>query len=72
MFYKNKRLNLFKQAFSVNGITKTYLFSRTPKNTFFSLIGKKDADLHQLMRNHLVGGPSTVLSLKDCQSKMKL
>ena len=51
MFYQNKGLDLFKQAFSVGGITKRYLFSQTPSDCFFLLIDKKNLDLHQLMMN---------------------
>ena len=59
-FYQSKGLDLFKQAFSVSGITKRYLFNQTPFDCYFSLIAKKNADFHQLMLNQLVGGPSLV------------
>ena len=49
IFYKNIGLDLFKQAFSVSGITKRYLFSQNPSNSFFLLIDRKNVDLHQLM-----------------------
>ena len=60
VFYQNKGLDLFKQAFSVSGITKRFLFNQTPLDCFFLLIDKKNADLHQLMLDQLVGGPSIV------------
>ena len=60
IFFQSKGLDLFKQAFSVSGITKRYLFNQTPSDCFFSLIDKKNADLHQLMMDQLVGGPSLV------------
>ena len=57
-FYQSKNLDLFKESFS--GITKRYLSNQTPVDCFFSLIDKKNADLHQLMLDQLVGGPSIV------------
>ena len=62
VFYQSKGLDLFKQAFSVSRITKRYLFNQTPSDCFFSLIDKKNADLHQLMLDQLVGGPSIVFN----------
>ena len=59
-FYQSKNLDLFKESFSVSGITKRYLFNQTPLDCFFSLIDKKNSDLHRLMLDQLVGGPSIV------------
>ena len=61
IFYQSKGLDLFKQSFSVSGITKRYLFSQTPSDCFFSLIDKKNSDLHQLMMDQLVGGQAWFL-----------
>ena len=60
MFYKNEVLDFFKQAFPVSRITNRYLFLQTPSDCYFSLIDKKNADLHQLILDQLVGGPSIV------------
>ena len=60
MFFQNKVLDLFKQAFSMSGITKRFLFSQTSSDCFFSLINNKNSDLHQLLLDQLVGGPSIV------------
>ena len=60
MIYENKGLDLFKQAFSVSGITKRFLLLQTPSNCFFSLIDKKNGNLHQLMLDQLVSEPSIV------------
>ena len=59
-FYKSKRLDLFKQAFSASWITKQCLFTQAPKDTFFPLTDQKDKDLHDMTQGRLVGETSII------------
>ena len=59
-FYQSKGMDLFKQAFSISGITRRYLFKQIPCGCFFLLIDKKNSDPHQLMMDQLVGGSNLV------------
>ena len=53
-------MDMLKDAKSIPGLTLRYLFKTLPKDVFFSLINKKHKDLHRLLREQMVGGPSIV------------
>lgn len=60
-FYKEKlNLDMLKQGKSIPGLTLRYIFKTLPNDVYFSLINEKHKDLHTLLRNELVGGPSIV------------
>ena len=57
-FYSQLGVDMFKDAFSVPGLTLKYLF-KTSHSTF-SLYDKKNSDLHDLIKSNNVGGPSII------------
>ena len=59
-FYKDRKLDMFKDGISVPGLTNKFLFDSITDGSFFSLIGEKDKDLYETIRKNLVGGPSIV------------
>ena len=59
-FYKSLGVDMLKDAVSVSGLTLRYLFKSLPKDVYFSLINEKHCDLHTLLRDQIVGGPSIV------------
>jgi hypothetical protein len=58
--YHELGVDLLKDGISVPGITLKYLFNTLPSDTFFSLFGEKQKEIHSLLREHLVGGPSLI------------
>ena len=57
-FYKNLQVDTFKDGISLPGLTLCYLFSNEEAN--FTLMDKKNADLHELIQSNNVGGPSII------------
>ena len=55
MFYCQLGVDMFKDGISVPGLTLKYLFKTTEAN--FALY---DSDLHELVHNNMVGGPSII------------
>ena len=51
---------MFKQGISVPGLILFYLFNDLPEKTYFTLFNEKNKDLHHLVKDHMVGGPSLV------------
>ena len=51
--YQQRGIDMFKQGISVPGLTLLYLFNDLPEN-------EKNKDLHHLVKDHVVGGPSLV------------
>ena len=51
---------MLKDAISVPGLTLKYLFKSLPSQVYFSLIHEKHKDLHELLRQQMVGGPSII------------
>jgi G:T-mismatch repair DNA endonuclease (very short patch repair protein) len=61
-FYRGLGVDMLKDSISIPGVCMKYLFSTLPSDTFFSLIGEKQRDLHDTFRDQLVGGPSLVFT----------
>ena len=60
-FYAKKGIDMFKDGIGVPGLTLRYLFKTIEsENVYFSLFSENQADLHSLLRNQLVGGPSII------------
>ena len=59
-FYQQRGIDIFKQGISVPGLTLLYLFNDLPEKTYFTLFNEKNKDLHHLVKDHVVGGPSLV------------
>ena len=61
-FYRERGIDMLTDGISVPGLTLKYLMKSIPNSTNFSLIHNKDADLFQIMKRNLVGGPSIVFT----------
>ncbi|KAK7087561.1 hypothetical protein V1264_021595 [Littorina saxatilis] len=59
-FYQSLGLDMLKDAISVPGLTLRYLFKTMPPSVYFSLMGRKQEDVHHCMRDSIVGGPSVI------------
>ena len=59
-FYQGLGLDMLKDALGIPGLTLRYLFKGVPRGVYFSLINKKHRDLHELLRQQIVGGPSLI------------
>ena len=59
-FYQQRGIDMFKQGISVPGLTLLYLFNDLPEKTYFTLFNEKNKDLHHLVKDHVVSGPSLV------------
>lgn len=82
--YREKKIDMFKDAISVPGLSVRWLFNESEGEEFsIPLISKKNADLYKTIRANIVGGPSivfhryheadkTVLRQHDFQSDGKL
>ena len=51
---------MFKQGISVPGLTLLYLFNGLPEKTYFTIFNEKNKDLHDLVKDNIVGGPSII------------
>ena len=51
---------MFKQGISVPGLTLLYLFNDLPEKTYFTIFNEKNKDLHDLVKENIVGGPSII------------
>ena len=49
---------MFKQGISVPGLTLLYLFNDLPEKNYFTIFTEKNKDLHNLVKDNVVGGPS--------------
>ena len=59
-FYKNKKLDLFKDGVSLPGLVLKYLMRQTKYD--FSLFKDEDNELFYKLKNSIVGGPSIVFN----------
>ena len=59
-FYQQQNIDMFKDGISVPGLTLLYLFNDLPSNTFFTVFNKTNSDLHQLVKDNIVGGPAII------------
>ena len=57
-FYKTLQCDMFKDAVSIPGLCSRYLFLHSKTN--FILFDEKTKDVHRLMRENLIGGPSII------------
>ena len=59
-FYQHHNIDMFTDGISVHGLTLLYLFNDIPSNTYFTVFNKTNSDLHQLVKNNIVGGPAII------------
>ena len=60
-FYQQHNIDMFKDGISVPRLTLLYLFKDLPSKTYFTVFNKTNSDLHQLVKNNIVGGPAIIL-----------
>jgi hypothetical protein len=58
-FYKERNLDLFKEAFSLPGISSRYVFKTSP-NAKFMLFNEKNGDIDKALESQMTGGPAIV------------
>ncbi|XP_076815041.1 uncharacterized protein LOC143461131 isoform X2 [Clavelina lepadiformis] len=61
-FYWTLSVDMLKDSISIPSITLKYLLSTLERGIFFSLIEKRDADLHRLIRENITGGASIIFT----------
>merc|ERR1711860_412145 len=53
---------MLKDGIGVPGLTLRYLFKTIPSDVYFTLFSKHTKDIHTLIRQQLVGGPSIIFN----------
>ena len=62
-FFKTElQLDMLKDGKSIPGLTLRYLFQELSPDVYFSLFNERQADLHTLLREQIVGGPSIIFN----------
>ena len=59
-FYQQHNIDMFKDGISVPGLSLLYIFKYLPSKTYFTVFNKKHSDLHNLVKNNIVGGPAII------------
>ena len=59
-FYHQQHIDMFKDGISVPGLTLLYLFNDLPPNTYFTVFNRTNSDLHELVKDNIVGGPAII------------
>ena len=59
-FYRDRHIDIFKDGISVPGLTLLYLFNDLPPDTNFVNFNRTNSDLHQLVKDNIVGGPAII------------
>ena len=59
-FYQQHTIDMFKDGISVPGLTLLYLFKDLPSKTYFTVFNRTNSDLHQLVKDNIVGGPAII------------
>ena len=57
-FYQQRGIDMFKQGISVPGLTLLHLFNDLLEKTYFTIFNEKNKDLHDLVKDNVVGGTS--------------
>ena len=59
-FWQERKISMFKDEFSVPGLTLKYLFSFLDEQTYFSLFDQSNSDLYHVSKDNNTGGPSII------------
>ena len=59
-FYKHQNIDMFKDGISVPGLSMLHLFNDLPNGTNFVTFNQTNSDLHQLVKDNIVGGPAII------------
>ena len=59
-FYQQHNIDMFKDGISVPGLSLLHLFNDLPNDTYFTVFNRTNSDLHQLVKDNIVGGPAII------------
>ena len=59
-FYKQQNIDMFKDGISVPGLSLLHLFNDLPNDTNFTVFNRTNSDLHELVKDNIVGGPAII------------
>ena len=59
-FYQQHNIDMFKDGISVPGLSLLHLFNDLPNDTNFTVFNRTNSDLHQLVKDNIVGGPAII------------
>ena len=61
-FYRDRHIDMFKDGISVPGLSLLHLFNDLPNDTYFTVFNRTNSDLHELVKDNIVGGPAIIFS----------
>ncbi|KAI0234688.1 hypothetical protein LSAT2_014984, partial [Lamellibrachia satsuma] len=70
--YQQRGIDIFKQGISVPCLTLLYLFNDLSEKTYFTLFNEKIKDFLQLVKDHVIGGPSLIFNRYHEKGAIKL
>ena len=59
-FYRQQNIDMFKDGISVPGLSLLHLFNDLLNDTYFVTFNRTNSDLHQLVKDNIVGGPAII------------
>ena len=59
-FYRDRGIDMFKDGISVPGLSLLHLFNDLPNDTYFTVFNRTNSDLHELVKDNIVGGPAII------------
>ena len=59
-FYKQHNIDMFKDGISVPGLSLFHLFNDLPNDIYFTVFNRTNSDLHELVKDNIVGGPAII------------
>lgn len=71
-FYKVKKLDMFKDAISIPGLSNKYMFNSSEEDCHFELFNEQNKDLFYLLKSNMCGGPSIIFNRYQERDKTKI
>ena len=59
-FYKQQNIDMFNDGISVPGLSLFHLFNDLPNDNYFTVFNRTNSDLHELVKDNIVGGPAII------------
>ena len=59
-FYHDRGIDMFKDGIIVPGLSLLHLFNDLPNDTYFTVFNRTNSDLHELVKDNIVGGPAII------------
>ena len=59
-FYHDRGIDMFKDGISVPGLSLLHLINDLPNDTYFTVFNRTNSDLHELVKDNIVGGPAII------------